>query len=224
MPPTTTRVVAISGPSGTGKSTLSSILESRITSANLTCTTIHQDSYFKGPKPESYWTQEPKESPETIDMHSLHVALVAAVAEGYDVCIIEGFLLLQDLPIMEEVTSVLFLHSDASTCLARRLARSERTEHESEGLRIYFQKHVWPGYEINTRPALQALRDRVHGDAASGRPQKKSAPETTTLVEIDGTLPLERVTSAAVDALPTLLPDVDLSRLVRDPAPSGEME
>ena len=87
------------------------------------------------------------------------------------------------------IDAILFLHSDFDTSLQRRLSRSVRSEHESEGLRRYFKKHVWPGYQKHTVPALQAVRE-------AGRP---------LLVEIDGTQRLEAVWAAAIAALPVLL-------------------
>ena len=143
---------------------------------------IGQDAYFIGPKPQSYWTQAPKESPDTVEMPALRTAVRAASEDAAtDVVLVEGFLLLQDAPIMSCVDAVLFLTSDPTTCLARRLARSVRTPHESEGLRVYYKKHVWPGYLKHTQPAIAALREAV----AAGVPGKPR------LCEIDGTQSLE---------------------------------
>ena len=194
-------VLAISGPSGTGKSTIASILHCCLATEGMTVAMIGQDAYFIGPKPQSYWTQAPKESPDTVEMPALRTAVRAASEDAAtDVVLVEGFLLLQDAPIMSCVDAVLFLTSDPTTCLARRLARSVRTPHESEGLRVYYKKHVWPGYLKHTQPAIAALREAV----AAGVPGKPR------LCEIDGTQSLEAVTAAALAALPGLLGEVQM--------------
>ena len=41
--------------------------------------------------------------------------------------------------------------------MARRLARSPRTPHESEGLLRYYHQCVWPGYQSQAVPALERL-------------------------------------------------------------------
>ena len=194
-------VLAISGPSGTGKSTLASVLRCCLATEGMSVAVVGQDAFFIGPKPSSYWTQAPKESPDTLEMPAVRTAVRAASEDAAtDVVLVEGFLLLQDEPIMSCVDAVIFLTSDPSTCLARRLARSVRTPHESEGLRVYFKKHVWPGYLKHTQPAIEALREAV----AAGVPGKPR------LCELDGTQSLEVVTAAALAALPGLLGEVQM--------------
>ena len=193
--------LAISGPSGTGKSTIVSIIKNCLATANpgLKVATIGGDSFFIGPKPDSYWTQAPKESPDSVDMIALRTAVAAATSDdaGNDLLLLEGFLLIQDAPLMLYVDAVLFLNCDPAVCLQRRLARSERSDHEAEGLKVYFAKHVWPGYLQHTAPAIAKLRATV---AAAVIPDARPR-----LFEIDGTLPLDEVTTLAVNALPTLL-------------------
>ena len=189
------KVLAVSGPSGTGKTTLADGLHRRLSANGMNVKVIHQDSYFIGEKPKSYWTQAPKESPDTVDMPALRAAVAeASDDEEHDLFILEGFLLLQDAALMELTDAVLFLTGDQQTCLARRLARSVRSEHEMEGLRIYYGKHVWPGYLKYTEPALRALR--------AGGPAG-----TPLLVELDGTRPrsIDQVTEEGCIALPALL-------------------
>ena len=78
MPP----CIALSGPSGIGKSTLANELQACLAQNGVTVTVIHQDTYFHGKKPASYWTQAPKESPDTIDMAALRAAAAAAVDDA----------------------------------------------------------------------------------------------------------------------------------------------
>lgn len=189
-------VLVISGPSGTGKSTITQEMLKRAASAGISTSAIHQDSYFIGPKPDSYWTQAPKESPDTVDMPALRAAIAAAIAdETNELLMVEGFLLLQDEPIMAKVDAVMFLTCDQETCLGRRLSRSKRTAHESEGLKVYYAQHVWPGFLAHTKPALDALRAAA-ATSVSGCPR---------LSEIDSTDDFDRVLSNALSALPRLL-------------------
>ena len=77
--PSPCRVIALSGPSGTGKTTLTELLHSSLAAEGLRVAVVHQDTFFHGPKPASYWTQEPKESPDTVDMAAVRAAVSAAV-------------------------------------------------------------------------------------------------------------------------------------------------
>lgn len=164
--------------------------------AGIAAASIHQDAYFLGPKPESYWTQAPKESPDTVDMHALRAAMAAAVEdEANELLLVEGFLLLQDTAIMAHADAVLFLTCDPDTCLSRRLARSKRTAHESEGLKLYYAKHVWPGFLAHTKPFLDALRAASAAGALNG----------PRLCEIDSSEAFDKVISEALSALPGLL-------------------
>ena len=203
--------LAISGPSGTGKSTIVSIIKNCLATANpgLKVATIGGDSFFIGPKPDSYWTQAPKESPDSVDMIALRTAVAAATSDdaGNDLLLLEGFLLIQDAPLMLYVDAVLFLNCDPAVCLQRRLARSERSDHEAEGLKVYFAKHVWPGYLQHTAPAIAKLRATV---AAAVIPDARPR-----LFEIDGTLPLDEVTTLAVNALPTSWTSASRARRTR---------
>ena len=194
-PPT----LAISGPSGTGKTTLAEQLAACLRTEGLQVIIVNQDRFFIGPKPESYWTQEPKEHPGAVDMAALRTAVEDAqsneAADPSRVLLLEGFLLLQDEPLMAMVDSVLFLSSNLETCLARRLGRSIRSAHEAEGLRRYYHEHVWPSYKQHTEPEFERLRSA----AAAG---------TATFCEVDGTASFAHVLDASLAALPTLLPSI----------------
>ena len=141
-------VLVISGPSGTGKSTITQEMLKRAASAGISTSAIHQDSYFIGPKPDSYWTQAPKESPDTVDMPALRAAIAAAIAdETNELLLVEGFLLLQDEPIMAKVDAVMFLTCDQETCLGRRLSAANgphmRVKDSRYTMRSMFGRASW---------------------------------------------------------------------------------
>ena len=79
-------------------------------------------------------------------------------ASGPWLLLLEGFLLLQDAPIMAAVDGLVFLDASKEASLARRLGRSQRTAHEDEGCRVYYRDVVWPGYHKYTLAALRELR------------------------------------------------------------------
>ena len=186
------RVLAISGPSGCGKSTLAIALQHVLRAEGWNVTLLHADSYFVGPKPESYWTQENKDHPGAINLVAVRTD-VAASRENLEsrksLVILEGFMILQDSPIMEHVDAVLFLSAPPEICLQRRLNRSERTAHEREGLKHYYAKCVMPGYLNYTEPALERLRQSAGIEGA------------TPLRELDATMPVWSVAEDAIAAL-----------------------
>lgn len=199
-------VVAITGPSGSGKSTLTALCARCLRdSFGVNAQTIHQDHFFLGPKPKSYWDMEDKDHPGAIDMAKLHGAVRASAeklsedaSEAPKILLIEGFLLLQDVPIMGLVNAVLFVGADSPTCLQRRLKRSERTEHEREGCKVYYEKCVWPGFLKYTQPELEKLRS---GTADGGGVHLH-------LRELDGEADVHAVAEQAMHALLDRLPGV----------------
>ena len=70
---------------------------------------------------------EDKDHPGAVDMPALREAIRAAKSElrEHSLLIVEGFLLLQDAEVMEEMDAVLFLVADFATGLNRRLHRSK---------------------------------------------------------------------------------------------------
>ena len=119
-------------------------------------------------------------------------------SEAPKILLIEGFLLLQDVPIMGLVNAVLFVGADSPTCLQRRLKRSERTEHEREGCKVYYEKCVWPGFLKYTQPELEKLRS---GTADGGGVHLH-------LRELDGEADVHAVAEQAMHALLDRLPGV----------------
>ena len=189
--------LVISGPSGCGKSTLADTLSVCMRAEGYSITVIHQDSYFLGPKPTSYWTQPNKEHPGVVDMSGLRAAVADAhrsTSSSASLVLVEGFLLLQDAEIMAMVDGVLFLHASLEVCVARRLARSPRTPHESEGLLRYYHQCVWPGYQSQTVSEIVRLRTSL----GEGR--------CSALVELDAGAGVDAVAQQAVGALPSLVP------------------
>ena len=163
--------IVLTGPSGSGKSTLTETIACCLRAVGWAVTIVHGDSFFLGPKPESYWTQENKDHPGAIDMPRLREAVRTARCATPDnpaqaLVLIEGFMLLQDEAIMAMVDGVLFLHSRMETCIARRLGRTVRTGHEQAGLIRYYNHCVWPGYNTYTLPALERLRCAAAGACA----------------------------------------------------------
>ncbi|EOD28296.1 hypothetical protein EMIHUDRAFT_114220 [Emiliania huxleyi CCMP1516] len=161
--------VALAGPSGSGKSTLAVTLAAALRHEGVRVTLLHQDSYFRLPKPASYWSTPPEhDTPAAVDMERLAEDVRAAGrpppepdeaargAEQLQIVLVEGFLLLQDEPLLSLFDSALFLRVDREACLRRRLQRSTRSESEQEGCRRYFLDVVWPTYERITLPALDA--------------------------------------------------------------------
>ena len=192
-------VLAVSGPSGAGKSTTAAVICSVLEAEGVSVALLHGDNHFIGPKPESYWTQENKDHPGAVDLPAVRAEIELARNSSdapNAVVIVEGFMLLQDEPIMALVDAVLFIGCTQEECLARRLMRSVRTPHENEGLRRYYDACVWPGYLQYTAPALERLREaHARGD---GRP----------LCELDGTVPMTMVCVEAIAALPALVPSL----------------
>lgn len=210
--------VAITGPSGSGKSTLSDVLAKCLGSASVT---VHQDHFFLGPKPKSYWDQieqgENKDHPGAVNWPALREAFASAVASLREksetgrpkILLIEGFLLLQDVEIMSYVDAVVFLSTDCETCLNRRLARSKRTEHESEGCRVYYSKFVWPGFLQYTQPELDRLKARSASESADETTAAAAAAtKKPALYELDGTATM---TSVAEQALREVLGFLEVS-------------
>jgi len=178
-PPPSPLTLAVAGPSASGKTTLARELCRLLQHVGCSVSLLHQDEYFTLPKAASYWTITPAhDTPAAIDMERLRSDVLAAQeaaratassaaaaapddagdgAAAPHVVIVEGFLLLQDAALMRCVDASLFLRATREACLHRRLARSERTERESEGCRKYFEDVVWPSYLRYTAPALEAL-------------------------------------------------------------------
>lgn len=182
-------VVAVSGPSGSGKSTLAGLLEGCV--GGLDVRALHQDDFFIGPKASTYWNCEDKDHPGAVDMERLRLAVRAARDEAADptsecrLVLLEGFMLLQDEPILELCDVVIFIDAPRNVCLGRRVRRSVRTPREDEGCRHYYETVAWPGYLRYTEPALEALRQRQEAQEAAPR-----------LIAIDGTLGIGEVRSA----------------------------
>lgn len=204
-------MLAITGPSGCGKSTIAAAIGAALES-QMDVRFVHGDSFFVGPKPSSYWTQENKDHPGAIDIVALRSAVVSAaaapsppaVSQRRRLVLLEGFLLLHDAPLMANVDAVLFLRANAATCLNRRLARSERTEHEASGLVQYYHNCVWPGFLKYTEAAYEALvRDGTKATA-----------------EVDASAKLEDVVQRALRALPAVLP-AELQTCVAVAAPTS---
>ncbi|EOD34800.1 hypothetical protein EMIHUDRAFT_252761 [Emiliania huxleyi CCMP1516] len=64
--------VALAGPSGSGKSTLAVTLAAALRHEGVRVTLLHQDSYFRLPKPASYWSTPPEhDTPAAVDMERL---------------------------------------------------------------------------------------------------------------------------------------------------------
>mmetsp|Transcript_20491 Transcript_20491/g.65245 ORF Transcript_20491/g.65245 Transcript_20491/m.65245 type:complete len:275 (+) Transcript_20491:74-898(+) len=194
-----TLTVAVAGPSGSGKSTLAVTLAAALRREGVRVTLLHQDSYFRLPKPASYWSTPPEhDTPAAVDMERLAEDVRAAGrpppepdeaargAEQLQIVLVEGFLLLQDEPLLSLFDSALFIRVDREACLRRRLQRSTRSESEQEGCRRYFLDVVWPTYERITLPALDAT--------------------TLPLSVLDGSQPAQAVAMAALRELEALAP------------------
>ena len=128
-------VLAISGPSASGKTTLAGLLRGCLDTAGVVTRLFHQDHYFNTPRTPSYWGAPNKDTPESVDMQALHRDVLAAIADmertaradmqsaawaetdtvrraasaPVQVLILEGFLLLQDAPLMELASAMIFL-------------------------------------------------------------------------------------------------------------------
>ena len=159
-----TLTIAITGPSGCGKSTLATSLARLLQSHGVATSVLRQDDYFCTPKAESYWTSDDKERPEAVDMVALkgeltlrQLTMSKKKGKGPAVLLLEGYLLLQDAQLVVLSDVVLLLDATLDASLARRLARSERTPHEDDGLRHYYRKFVWPAYERYALSSLPAI-------------------------------------------------------------------
>ena len=150
-------VLAITGPSGSGKSTLAQRLHRRFTHSHATL--IQQDDFFKGPKSDTYWNCGDLDNPDVVDFPKFTRTIQRAIDNAPDnsIVIIEGFLLLLDQTILDQIHVLFFLAAPRDICLQRRLVRSTRSAHEHEGLRRYYLSTVWPNYQIYTEKALNRL-------------------------------------------------------------------
>ena len=70
----------ISGPSGSGKSSLASLIGTSLRCAGWSVVVIHQDDFFATPKAPSYWDQANRDTPAAVDM----VAFRNAIEEAAD--------------------------------------------------------------------------------------------------------------------------------------------
>ena len=206
MAPAVVPVVAVTGPSGVGKTTLAESLCALVPPAAADAshspqqdgsTIIHQDDFFNVTlaDPTDYGPDRPNlETPSGVDWPRFVAAIeaarddLAATGDGVGLVVVEGFLLLAAdadsghsgaLPLFD---AVFFLDCPGEECLRRRLVRNpNRTAEQAAGLRSYWERCTWPGYLAFTAPVLEQLR---------------AAPADERLAVIDATRSEDEVQSA----------------------------
>ena len=189
----------LSGPSGSGKSSLARLLQQDLSAQGCDVTLIQQDDFFATPRAPSYWSQDgSKETAAAVDMAALRSAVSRAqqraAGSSRSIILVEGFMLLQDHALIALTSAVLFLIASESICLRRRIDRSSRTAHEDEGCREYYARHVWPSFMTITRPAASRLLAARH------------ATDATPIAILEASATIDAVESKALVELPALLP------------------
>lgn len=122
-------IVGIAGGTASGKSTFTNWLEAQL--EDLSIRVFHMDSYFKPetvrPKATAHVTGKvyfDDNCPETIFHEKLREDLAQAVAQDYDVILIEGLLALWYDWLYEQLDLKLFIDCDADERIVRRLRRN----------------------------------------------------------------------------------------------------
>jgi len=212
-------VIAVTGPSGSGKTSLARLLHA-VLQHEFEIAVLHQDQFFwpSNWARQAYAERSNMDQPDAVDFERLRASLRSARdGDTSRLVLVEGFLLLQDEPLMAMVDGVLFLDASKESCLARRLARRPRTADEIAGCSHYYETCVWPGHLRYTQPALAALaaaqqqrhakeRLRHAGLVAVRTTGRETAADVPPLVQLDGEAPLVEVLPLALEALPKLLP------------------
>lgn len=121
--------IGIAGGSASGKSTLTGVLEQRL--SDLRLGVLHMDEYFKpeGERPVSAGPVNGKQymddnHPLTMDLPQFAADLTAMQSGNYDVVIAEGLLVLWDDDICGKLDLKLFVDCQADERIVRRLRRN----------------------------------------------------------------------------------------------------
>lgn len=184
-------VVAIAGPSGSGKSYLAGQLQVKLQQTDFAAAAvcIQEDSYYRD---QSNLTFDQREltnydHPDAFE-HELLVEHLQDIRDGksvevpqYDfsrhnrgrdrtccaaspVVIVEGILLLHDSNLRELCDIKIFVDTPIETCLARRIARDTQERSRSkQSVRDQFEKTVLPMYKQFVHPTKKSADIIAHG-------------------------------------------------------------
>jgi uridine kinase len=144
-------VIGITGPSGSGKSSLAKRLAQSLRAALFP----EDPKFFLASASASYEHRDPvSETPSHVDWDAYVVSLRSKIQEENSM-VVDHFLLLQDDRVVEELDVLLFLDpgsdDDArNRCRERRVNRNpHRPPEEERHLRRYYDNHVWPSYQVH---------------------------------------------------------------------------
>jgi len=180
-------IIGIAGPSGSGKSTLCRSLQRRI--GYDICTTIEMDHYYRDQGHLSPAARDALDydAPEMVEMDLLveHLRALAAgasvrvpryefathtrtgfgrLAAPSPVVLVEGLFCLTSLELRECLDWSVFVATDDSACLARRLSRDVAARARTpEQVYTQYRTHVRPAAERHVLPSVFHARRVVMG-------------------------------------------------------------
>lgn len=142
-------VVGIGGESASGKSTLSNLLEEKLSDYRVKV--FHMDKYFREPgeRPQILGILDGKvyrddNHPDTLDLERLHVDVAAAKNEDIDVVLIEGMFILWDEAMAPLLDLKVFVDCDPDERLIRRIARNLKFGYELDDIMSRYVQAVQP--------------------------------------------------------------------------------